>query len=115
MTNYREILRLRSLGLNHSQITESTGITRPTVIKILRKAIASEVDWQTAESLSDKELAEKLFPPAGNAVYKMPDYEYVHREMSKSGMTQQLLWFEYCDQCKNAGEIPYGQGKGIYF
>ena len=22
-------------------------------------------------------------------------------------MTQQLLWFEYCDQCRNAGELPY--------
>jgi transposase len=26
--------------------------------------------------------------------------------MAKPGMTQQLLWFEYCDQCRNAGEIP---------
>jgi transposase len=27
--------------------------------------------------------------------------------MAKPGMTQQLLWFEYCAQCRNAGEIPY--------
>ena len=26
MTNYREILRLRSLGINHKQIAESMGI-----------------------------------------------------------------------------------------
>ena len=32
MTNYREILRLRSLGLNHSQIAESMGIARQTVV-----------------------------------------------------------------------------------
>lgn len=108
MTNYREILRLRSLGLNHSQIAESMEITRPTVIKVLQKALAAELDWQRCESMSDRELAETLFPSALETSYKMPDYEYVHREMGKPGTTQQLLWFEYCDQCKSSGEIPYG-------
>ena len=27
--------------------------------------------------------------------------------MAKSGVTLQLLWFEYCDKCRDAGEIPY--------
>lgn len=40
MTNYREILRLRSLGLNHSRIAESMGISRPTVIAALQRAQA---------------------------------------------------------------------------
>ena len=38
MTNYREILRLRSLGLNHSQIAESMGIARQTVVSTLQPA-----------------------------------------------------------------------------
>jgi transposase len=108
MTDYREILRLRSLGLNHSQIAESMVITRQTVITTLQKALAIELDWQTAETMSDRELAEKLFPSANKAAFKTPDYDYVHREMMKSGMTQQLLWFEYCDKCRESGEIPYG-------
>jgi transposase len=37
----------------------------------------------------------------------MPDYEYVHKEMLKSGVTLQLLWFEYCDKCRRDSEIPY--------
>lgn len=40
-------------------------------------------------------------------MYKMPDHEYVHREMAKSGVTLSLLWLEYCDHCREAGEIPY--------
>lgn len=107
MTDYREILRLRSLGLNHSQITESMGIARQTVITVLQKALAAETDWRTAESMTDKELFDKLFQPANTTVFKMPDYEYIHREMLKPGMTQQLLWYEYCDQCRSTGEIPY--------
>lgn len=108
MTNYREILRLRSLGINHSQIAESTAISRPTVIAVLQKAANQGLDWQTAEGLSDRDLTARLFPPESDKPgYKMPDYEYVHREMAKSGVTLQLLWFEYCDQCREHGEIPY--------
>ena len=108
MTNYREILRLKSLGLNHSQIAESTGISRPTVITVLQKATEAGVSYQTAREISDKELATMLFPGgSGKMTYKMPDYEYIHREKAKSGVTLQLLWFEYCDKCRETNEIPY--------
>ncbi|MEW6651588.1 MAG: IS21 family transposase [Chloroflexota bacterium] len=109
MTNYREILRLTSLGINHTQIAESMGIARQTVVTTLQRAVAQGMDWHTAESLTDRELAARLFPQAGKGkpVYKMPDYDYVHRELSKPGVTLQLLWFEYCDKCRDAGELPY--------
>ena len=108
MTNYREILRLRSLGINHSQIAESMGIARQTVVTSLRRAASQGLDWQAAESLSDSELSTKLFPPVDVGLgYKMPDYEFIHRELAKSGVTLQLLWFEYCDKCRDASEIPY--------
>jgi transposase len=108
MTNYREILRLRSLGLNHSRIAESMQISRQTVVTALQRAQGQGLNWQTAESMSDKELAQRLNPVAGEKPsYKLPDYEYIHRELAKPGMTQQLLWFEYCDRCRAAGELPY--------
>ena len=37
----------------------------------------------------------------------MPDCEYLHHEMAKSGVTLTLLWLEYCDQCRESGQIPY--------
>lgn len=108
MTDYREILRLLSLGLSRTQIADSLNVSRTTVIHTLQRAVAQELDWQTAEGMSDRELVAKLFPVGeGKLGYKMPDYSYVHREMAKPGMTQQLLWFEYCDQCRGSGEIPY--------
>ena len=70
MTNYREILRLRSLGINHSQIAESMAISRPTVITVLQRAVAQELDWRAAEGLSDRELSARLFPQGeGKPVY----------------------------------------------
>jgi len=108
MTNYREILRLKSLGLKHSQIAESMGISRQTAITVLRKASEIGLSWQQADELSAKELATLLFPPGSSKPnYQMPDYEYVHREMAKSGVTLNLLWFEYCDKCREVSEIPY--------
>ena len=37
----------------------------------------------------------------------MPDYASVHKELQRGGVTLNLLWLEYCDQCRAAGEIPY--------
>lgn len=108
MTNYREILRLHSLGLNKTEIAASMKCSRNTVISTLQKAEICGLKWPLPKDMSDKKLAEMLFP--GNTektVYKMPDYEYVHREMQKSGVTLNLLWLEYCDSCRGSGETPY--------
>lgn len=78
-TNSREILRLGSLGINHSQIAQSMEISRQTVVTALQRAAAQGTDWQTAEGMSDRELAKRLFPVAeGKPSYKMPDYAYIH-------------------------------------
>lgn len=108
MTDYRELLRLQSLGFNNSQIAAGAGIARQTVITTLQRAAVQGLNWQTAESLSDRELAKMLYPPSkGKGEYKMPGFEWIHREMSKPGVTLQLLWFEYSDKCRETGEIPY--------
>ena len=108
MTNYREILRLKSLGLSHSQISSSMGISRQTVVTVLQRTEEQELTYQSLAELSDKDLFKKLYPPGiWQVSYKMPDYGQVHREMAKSGVTLQLLWMEYCDQCRSANEIPY--------
>jgi len=108
MTDYREVLRLRSLGFNHTQIAESLACSRTTVINVLKQAQLREVTFQTALALSDKDLAARLFPPeSAKQAFTMPDFEHIHREMSKPGVTLQLLWFEYCDKCRNSGELPY--------
>ena len=109
MTNYREILRLHSLGLNKTEIAASLHCARNTVAATLQRAGNCGLQWPLPDEMSDKQLAERLFPSApGKPVYnKMPDYAYVYREMQKSGVTLNLLWLEYCDQCKASGEIPY--------
>ncbi len=108
MTNYREVLRLNSLGLNKTEIAQSCGYSRNTVTAILQRAESCGLKWPLPDSFSDKHLAEMIYPSAsGKPVFKMPDYEYVHRELQKNSVTLNLLWLEYCDACRTAGEIPY--------
>ena len=108
MTNYKEILRLHSLGINNTRIAESCGCARSTVIAALQRAAEQELSWNKIKNCSTEEVARKLYPStAQGQQYKMPDYEWVHREMQKSGVTLSLLWVEYCEQCRQNGELPY--------
>ena len=58
--------------------------------------------------ISSEEVARKLYPATSmGQQYSMPDYEWVHKEMQKSGVTLSLLWVEYCERCRQNGELPY--------
>ena len=108
MTNYKEILRLHSLGINNTRIAESCGCARSTVIAALQRAREQDLSWNKIKNCSTEEVARKLYPSTAlGQQYKMPDYEWVHREMQKSGVTLSLLWVEYCEQCRQSGELPY--------
>jgi transposase len=108
MTNYKEILRMQNLGINHSQIAAVLGCSRTTVIATVQKAVTLGITPAMAAKKSNAEIARQMYPSeSGKPAYKLPDYEYVHREMAKSGMNLQLLWFEYCDKCSENGDIPY--------
>lgn len=108
MVNHKEILRLKSLGLTHQEIAASCGCGRNSVTRTLARAREQGLSWERAQPMSPQQVAATLFPSTQNGlVYKMPDYEWVHREMQKSGVTLSLLWVEYCEQCRANGELPY--------
>ena len=108
MTNHKEILRLKNLGLSNAEIAAACCCGRNTVTRTLKRASETGLNWTRVKSMSLEEVYSKLFPGSEDRVqYRMPDYEQVHREMQKSGVTLSLLWAEYCDQCRAAGELPY--------
>ena len=108
MTNYREILRLQSLGMNKQETAASVGCSRNTVAEVLRRAKEKGLKYPLPPGMTDVMLAQTLYPSAAmKPVYKMPDYAYVAKEMMKDGVTLNLLWLEYCEKCLAAGETPY--------
>ena len=95
MTNYREILRLHSLGLNKTKIASSCRYARNPVAATLQRAANCGLQWPLPEEMSGKQLSEHLFPSStSKPVYKMSDYTYVHKELQRSGVTRII-------QCNN--------------
>ena len=108
MTNYREILRLNSLGILKQNIAKACGCSRNTVTSVIKKAEEKGIGWKENVKLENSELALQLFPGVhAKPVYKIPDWTLVHKEMAKSGVTLSLVWEEYCEQCWQNKDIPY--------
>jgi transposase len=108
MINYKEILRLDSLGINHAQIAVGVGCTRQSVITILKKAGEKGIKYSDVLKMSDQAIAKAIRDGGIERIqFRMPDYDLVHKELRKSGVTLSLVWVEYCEECRRAGELPY--------
>ncbi|OAA91881.1 Integrase core domain protein [Clostridium ljungdahlii] len=107
MTKYREILRLHSQGISQRGIASSCQCSRNTISAVLKRADECSISWPLQKDMSDGELQDILFPEKNiTTSRKIPDCEYIHKEMAKSGVTLSLLWNEYCEQCRLGNEIP---------
>ena len=62
MTNYKEILRLHSLGINNTRVAESCGCARSTVISTVQRAQEKGITWEDIRSLGEAEVARRLYP-----------------------------------------------------
>lgn len=100
MRRFKEILRLRhEKGLSNGLIANALGVAKTTVSTYLYLARRSQISWPMGEGIGDTELREKLYssrcqtkqPPAK----PLPDFETIHTELKRKGVTLQLLWEEY--------------------
>ena len=108
MTNYKEILRLFSLGISGRSIASSLSCGRNTVKRILDIADVNNLSWPDLNNMTDEELNLLFYPKRElNSIQKPPDCDYIHKELAKPSVTLSLLWHEYCDECRLAKEVPY--------
>ena len=109
MTKYREILRLASLGLSQQNIADSCGASKKTVNRVLKRAKEINLYWPLDENETDAVISEKLFssPPAKiSSGKKMPDFDYIQKELLLNGVNKKLLWAEYMEECRLSSETP---------
>ena len=109
MVDYREILRLNSLGYPNRRIVDALHNSHHTVEDTLAAAKAAGVSWPLEDNVTNEELKAILFPKksVSTSTYAAPDLAWVHRELARKGVTLTLLWSEYCDKVRGAGGVPY--------
>lgn len=98
MRKVREVLRLR-LGedLSLRQVAASVGLPVTTVADHLKRAKAAGLGWPLPEGLDDAALEARLFAPRDDpgASRPTPEWEKIHVELRRPGVTLMLLWLEY--------------------
>ena len=109
-SKYQEIARLKSKNVSNRKIAESLGLSRNSVNLIVKKMISSKRTFQEFEVMEEQKIQELLnFEIASkrDTSYVMPDYEKLTKELSRPGVTMQLLWEEYKDECRLNATLPY--------
>ena len=99
MKKIEEILRLKyDLGLTHRAIAKSCGVSASTVSEYVTHAKAAGLSWPLPEGITGEELEARLYPNKGAARRKklpVPDWQHIHKELKRKGVTLSLLWMEY--------------------
>jgi transposase len=101
MRKISEVFRQRfELGRSYRDVARSLNISTSTVSDYLARAKVAGIMWPLPEGMTEDKLYNQLFLPvsATKAERVQPDWEQVHRELRKKGMTLRLLWREYRDQ-----------------
>ncbi len=113
MRKVREVLRLKyAQGRSEREIATATGIGRSTVRDYLARAKGAGMTWEVARELGDAEVEVRLFRHVGRSEppSRAPvDFNWVHMELRRPGVTRQLLWSEYAEQVASgsSGCRPY--------
>ncbi|MEE1622745.1 IS21 family transposase, partial [Zafaria sp. Z1313] len=104
------VLQLRAEGLSGRVIAASQGMSRKSVTAVLEAADAAGIGWDEIKDLAHGEVYELLFPGRGEhqSVFAQPDWERVHRELARVGVTLKLLHGEYADGCAAGSEPAMG-------
>lgn len=109
MVNYREILRLTSLGYSQRQIAASVHSSRSTISEVQALARKVGLTFPLDDSVTNEILQKTFYPNRLTTTNPRvePDYSYIHKELAKPGVNLSLLWTEYCEKAHTNVLTPY--------
>ena len=104
-TKVRSILELLGKNLSAREVSKVLGGSRNTVAEVQALFLQSGKSWDDISVWDDDRLYELFYPDKFKYKprYAPVDYSYVHKELKKTGVTEKLLWEEYCTQCEKDG------------
>lgn len=99
MIKLKEILRLKyEAQLSLRQIALCVSLSIGVISKYLQRAQAAGLGWPLPEDMTDQALEKLLQPGRVRTITSStaePDFTEISSELSRKGMTRQLLWEEY--------------------
>lgn len=104
-TRVRQIIELLQKNLSDREVSTVLGVSRNSVARIRQASDGCNGEWEELLTMTDDELYRFFYPDKfkPKQSYASVDYAYVHKELSKVGVTEVLLWEEYCEKCKKEG------------
>lgn len=104
----KEILLCFLNGDSQRRIASSLKVSRNTVSRIVAAYMAQKLEASDVSRLTSEALHERLFPTKILAPQQViPDYEYVHRELLKDGVTVKQLREENVMDCRESGNLYF--------
>lgn len=104
----KTILEAHYSGLSTNEIARTRQTSKHSVRNVL--VIARELGISSLDDIASKtedELYSLFFPSKSeNLPLEKVDYELVHKELNRTGVTLKLLWREYCGRCAAKKVIP---------
>lgn len=99
MRKTREIFRLSlSCGMGNREVARSCSISHTVVNKYLKRVKKAGLSYQQIDAMDEDELKRLLHGKGQESLIRsLPDWEWVHKELKRDGVTLQLLWNEYRD------------------
>ncbi len=108
--DYREIARLKRKEVSNRKIASLLVLSRNTVNKTVALMSASQRSWLEIEQMDDETLNKMMNKSEminSTASFVVPDYEKLGKELARPGVTMQLLWEEYMDECRLSKKQGY--------
>ena len=111
--NVKLILELKSGGMSQNEIARSRHMSRSSISSVVNIAKEKNITYDDIKDMNDDVIYRMFYPEKmlTEDIYELPDYEYVHKELKRVGVTLKLLWEEYCDKCHTEGTLPVGYSK----
>ena len=91
------VLELRQANMSQRAIAASRHISTKSVAAVWKRADTLGISYADVADKSDDEVYLLFFPDKfqKETMYAPVNYEYVHSELKKTGVTLKLLWQEY--------------------
>jgi transposase len=107
--DYKRILQLRAEGVSMRGIADVVGCARNTVAAVGAAADLEGIVWADVAGLDSGAVRRLVLPerPLKDPGRVEPDFEAIHKDLARTGVTLLVWWTEYAARCRDEGSVAY--------